>query len=301
MSHDTAKARVAYDELEKRFGRLGRLSAGLSILFWDMETMMPKGGALARAEHITAIKETIHELLSNAEVGELLECAADAELEAWQGANLREMQRNYDHQRAVPHQLVAEMTRATTACQMVWREARPANDFPRILPHLERVVDLCREKAAAKAGTLGLSPYDALLDEFEPGGRAEHIDRIFAQLAGFLPQLVDAVLAKQQAEQAPLKLQGPFGIAAQQALGQKMMRALGFDFERGRLDISAHPFCGGVPDDVRITTRYSEEDFTRGLMGVIHETGHALYEQGLPSSWRYLPVGEARGMAMHES
>ena len=156
-----------------------------------------------------------------------------------------------------------------------------------------------RESAAAKAEALSLSPYDALLDQYEPGGRAADIDRLFADLAGFLPALLAEILDKQGSP--PPALSGSFPQATQEALCRQIMQAVGFDFNHGRLDSSAHPFCGGTPDDVRITTRYDESDPSRALMGILHETGHGLYERGLPSEWAGQPVGLARGMSLHES
>jgi len=149
---------------------------------------------------------------------------------------------------------------------------------------------LIREAASAKAEVLGVDPYDALLDEWEPGGRAADIEPVFADLAAFLPGFLDQVLEVQARTSAPIRPDGPFPIDAQRALGVRLMEQLGFDFSHGRLDISLHPFCGGTPDDVRITTRYDEDDFTKALMGVLHETGHALYERGLPPAWRGQPV-----------
>jgi carboxypeptidase Taq len=154
---------------------------------------------------------------------------------------------------------------------------------------------------APSYAALDLSPYDALLDGYEPDGRSAEIDVIFDDLASFLPDFIEQALAHQAKLPAPQKPAGPFPIEAQRQLGLTLMKTLGFDFDRGRLDTSLHPFCGGIPDDVRITTRYNENDFMPALMGVIHETGHALYEQGLPSAWRHQPVGQARGMSVHES
>ena len=137
-----------------------------------------------------------------------------------------------------------------------------------------------------------------MLDGYEPGLRMAQIDALLAPLAAFLPDFFERVLARQR---APLPLEGPFAVARQMALGRRLMAQLGFDFERGRLDESAHPFCGGVPDDIRMTARYEEADITSGLMAILHETGHALYSAGLPRAWRHQPVGEARGMVVHES
>ena len=158
-----------------------------------------------------------------------------------------------------------------------------------------------REIAATKAEQLGTSPYEALLDQYEPGGSVETIDRLFGELGAFLPDLLEAVLSRQAALPPMPTPSGPFPVELQRRVGMQLMERIGFDFGHGRLDVSAHPFCGGVPDDVRITTRYDENNFARALMGVLHETGHALYQRGLPEKWRLQPVGRARGMAVHES
>jgi carboxypeptidase Taq len=153
----------------------------------------------------------------------------------------------------------------------------------------------------AKAAALGLSLYDALLDEYEPGGRCHRIDALFAELAAFLPAMLQQVMDRQRASGEPLPLDGPFPVEAQRQLGVEMACTLASTSSHGRIDVSAHPFTGGTADDVRITTRYDERDFARALMGVLHETGHALYEAGLPRDWRRQPVGNARGMVLHES
>ena len=179
--------------------------------------------------------------------------------------------------------------------------AKADDDFAAVLPKLADLLALVRETAAAKAERLGLSPYDALLDEYEPDGRADEIDGVFADLARFLPDFLPRVIERQARAPAPLEPGGPFPIDKQRAVAVRLMERLGFDFHHGRLDVSLHPFCGGTPDDVRITTRYDEADFRSALMGVMHETGHALYERGLPAAWRGQPVGDARGMVLHES
>jgi carboxypeptidase Taq len=148
---------------------------------------------------------------------------------------------------------------------------------------------------------LGCSPYEALLDQFQRGTKKSEIDTLFADLGEFLPGFMAEALEHQRSRGAALPLKGPFATEAQRELGLKLMRAVGFDFERGRLDVSLHPFCGGSTDDVRITTRYDENDFAQALMGVMHETGHALYEQGRPAAWKHQPVGATSDLAIHES
>jgi carboxypeptidase Taq len=184
---------------------------------------------------------------------------------------------------------------------MAWREARKNKDFTSLLPTLSEVLAVMRRVGEAKAAALGTSLYDALLDEFEPGGRSARIDVLFAELRGFLPDLLGRVMEHQGRAPKPLVLDGPFPVAQQRKLGEELIRLIGFDFSHGRLDVSEHPFTGGTADDVRITTRYDETDFARALMGVLHETGHGLYEAGLPRDWRRQPVGNARGMVLHES
>ena len=299
----SSNAASAYAALEKRFRRLNLVRDAAGLLQWDMAAMMPKGGAGVRGEQLATLKVIIHEQMTDPAMGDLFAAANEAApaLDDWRRANLREMRRGWVHATAVPADLVEALSKAVSDCEMRWRDARPANDFKGLLPSMRRVLDLTREVARVKAQLLKVSPYDALLDEYEPGGTSAEVDAVFDDLARFLPGFIDAVLAKQAKEPAALPVPGPFPAEKQRALALKLMAQLGFDFDHGRLDTSHHPFCGGVPDDVRLTTRWDEGDFLSGLMGVLHETGHALYERGLPKDWRHQPVGEARGMSFHES
>ncbi|TCS62650.1 carboxypeptidase M32 [Varunaivibrio sulfuroxidans] len=294
--------KTPYRDLEARFARLDALEGASAMLHWDMSAMMPAGGAESRAEQLAVLKTLGHAMLCAPEMADLLGAAAtQSDLDPWQRANITEMRRRWVHATAIDDTLVEALSRACSACETVWRGARAENDFARVLPFMKEVLALTREVGAAKAEKLGVSVYDALLDEYEPDGRAHDIDAIFADLEAFLPDFLSDVMDVQARKPAPLPLDGPFPIDRQRGLGLSIMKSLGFDFEHGRLDVSLHPFCGGVPDDVRITTRYSEDDFASSLMGVIHETGHALYERGLPTQWSRQPVGKARGMSLHES
>ncbi|MCW5700327.1 MAG: carboxypeptidase M32 [Rhodospirillales bacterium] len=293
---------TAYAQLEELFGKVQALGDAEGMLHWDLATMMPKGGAEARAEQLAVLATVRHSMLAAPETGEWLAAAdGDDTLDAWRAANLREMRRKWTHATALSENQVERLSRATSACEAAWRDARADDDFPTVLPKLETVLSLVRETAEAKAQALSLSPYDALLDAYEPDGRAQDIDRVFGELEAFLPDFLGQVLERQAQQAAIVAPEGPFPIDSQRALAVRLMGMLGFDFDHGRLDVSLHPFCGGVPDDVRITTRYDEGHFASALMGVLHETGHALYERGLPPAWRRQPVGEARGMALHES
>lgn len=292
----------AYQTLHDRFARLGALSEAVGILHWDAATTMPAGGAAARGEQLATLKVVLHEGLTDPALSDLLdEADGQNDLDAWQRANIAEMRREVAHATAVPADLVAAISKACSECEMLWRKARPANDFAAILPHFERVLSLTREAAAAKAAALDKSPYDALLDSYEPGASTTTIDHLFAELAAVLPDMIDQALSQQASRPAPLPPAGPFAIPAQRTLGHDLMARLGFDFDHGRLDVSAHPFTGGTSSDVRVTTRYDESDFRQALMAVLHECGHGLYELGLPVKWARQPVGAARGMSLHES
>ncbi len=290
---------TAYSELERRFARMSHLGDAMALIGWDTQTMMPEGAAPARARMMASLRTQLHEMLTDPPVKGLLGAAEGESLDEWRHANLREMRRDWVHASALPASLVEAHSRACSACEQEWRQARPAADFARVRAPLAEVLRLTREIAKIKGQALGCAPYDALLDQYEPDSRAQRIDALFADLGAFLPGFLAEVTRRQPAAKSgPL---GPFPIQSQRALGLAMMEVLGFDFHFGRLDESRHPFSSGAPDDARITTRYDEADFMRSLMGVLHETGHALYELGLPKDWRGQPVGRARGMGVHES
>jgi carboxypeptidase Taq len=294
---------TAYRQLETRFRRIGAIEEAIAVLHWDAAAMMPAGGARDRTEQLATLRVIAHEQLTAPELDDLLvEAKREGNaLDEWQRANLREIARRRGHAAALPGALVEAESRACSECEAVWRTSRSQNDFAAVLPLLGRVLRLQREIAAIKGDHLGMSPYEALLDQYEPGGSVATIDRLFDEIAAFLPDLLEAALIRQAALPLPPAPPGPFPVELQRRVGMRLMERIGFDFAHGRLDISAHPFCGGTPDDVRITTRYDESDFARALMGVLHETGHALYQRGLPAEWRLQPVGRARGMAVHES
>jgi carboxypeptidase Taq len=294
---------TAYQQLETRFRRLGALEEALGVLNWDSAVMMPPGGAATRAEQIATLSLVVHQQLAAPEIDDLLAAAENdaPALDLWQRANLREMRRRHAHAAALPADLAEAVARISAECETVWRRARPADDFAAVQPWLDKMLRLQREVADAKAAYLGVTPFEALLDRYEPGGSVATIDRLFGELSGFLPALIEAVIERQATMPPPAEPSGRFPVAAQRAAALRLMAALGFDFDHGRLDVSAHPFSSGAPDDVRITTRYDERDFSKALMGVLHETGHALYKRNLPARWRLQPVGAARGMAIHES
>ena len=294
---------TAYEALKSRFQRLSAIGGAQAMLSWDRSTMMPEGGSAARAEQQATLSLIAHEIMTAPEVTDLLTSAHESAeaLPAWDRANLNEMSRVHAHATATPTDLVSKLSHQRSSTEMIWRKARAANDFAMLAPELEKLLGLVREQAAAKADALGLTPYDALLDSYDPDRRSADIDILFTELEIFLPDLLQQVMEKQASAPRPLPVTGSFPVAHQEKLGREVMSILGFDFHHGRLDVSLHPFTGGVPDDSRITTRYDESDFVESLMAVIHETGHSLYERGLPPEWRNQPVGRSRGMTIHES
>jgi carboxypeptidase Taq len=289
-------------QLEQEWRRLHAFHGALALLRWDAAVMMPRGSADVRGEQLAALETEHHALLTTPRITRLLDRAqANAQaLEDWQVANLREMRRQRDHAIATPVSLISRLARATSRAEVYWAEARRQNSFELFAPHLEEVVQLVRDKAALLGQALGLPPYYALVDEFSPGISTADIDAIFKALSRRLPGLIREVLA-QQSERPMLPISGKFTAAKQRALVVEVMRAIGFPFDRGRLDESEHPFTEGVPGDIRITTRFDAADLFTGLFGAMHETGHAMYDLGLPQEWRDQPVGRDRGMALEES
>jgi len=292
---------TAYERLEAQFKELSILYQVSTILHWDAAVIMPPGGADARAEQMAAMAALQHERLTDPMIGDLLDQAENDTLDGWQQANLREMRRNYLRSVSVPADLVNALSRAASACEHKWRVAKKNDDFSSVLPLLQTLVDLTREEAEAIGEALGVTPYDALLDGFEPDARIADIEPVFDAYAAFLPDILEDILERQSALGTPSEPKVRFPVGKQKDLVRQLAETVGFEFDRGRMDVSAHPFSTGYAGDRRITTGYNEDDPGYAIMAVLHETGHSIYEQNLPADWRYQPVGQARGMQLHES
>lgn len=293
-------AHPQYDALTQRFTRIHRFGHLQNIAHWDQQANMPPQGNEARSAALAEMAGLIHRLRTEPALGQALDAAGSEALDAAQQANLREMRRQWDASTALPESLVERRSLATSCCEHAWRSQRPANDWSGFLPNLKEVLAISREVALRLSERSGLGPYDALMDQYEPGMTTAKVREVFGELRGWLPGLIRRVSEK-QARELVLQPHGPFPVAAQRALCERVMALLNFDFAAGRLDVSAHPFSGGVPEDVRLTTRFREDDFLQSLMGTIHETGHGRYEQNLPRALLGQPVAEARSMALHES
>lgn len=294
---------TAYDRLTARFARIATIGEASAVLGWDAAAMMPSGGAAARGDQLAVLAGLAHAMLTTRDVADALaEAEADGpDEDPWRAANLELMRHAHTRATAMPAALVEAQARANSACEKVWREARRTSDFARVRPHLEEVLRLVREAATCLAPALGLSPYDALMDGFQRGIGAADVVPIFHEYESFLHTALPQVEERQARRGTPVRPAGPFPVDIQEALCRRLAERLGLDFAHARLDRSAHPFSGGTSSDVRITTRYDEADFTQAVLAVVHETGHALYERGLPEAYARQPVGEAAGMAAHES
>ena len=293
-------ATPTYDALTTHYTRLHRLQHLASIAGWDQAANMPPKGNEARAAALAELAALMHDMRTDAALSDRIARAEQEPLDDHQRANLREIRRDWYCATALPTELIERRQMATSRCEHAWRTLRPANDWAGFLPLWKPVVAIAREEAELLAQQSGLTRYDALMDRFEPGMTSTKVDEVFGQVRQWLPGLIERVIDK-QAREPVIALQGPFAIDAQQALCRQMVQRLGFDFDAGRLDTSTHPFSGGVPEDVRLTTRYREDEFLSALMGTVHETGHGRYEQNRPREWLGQPISESRSMAIHES
>jgi carboxypeptidase Taq len=295
--------REAYEELRTRSRARAVLASCAAVLGWDEQTYMPPRGAALRGEQLAALAGLVHERATDPRVGELLARGEGSDLargDAPEAADLREWRRDFDRQTKLPRALVESLARATSAAQAEWVAARAARDFGRFRPHLQTILDLKRQEAAClHAGDGPL--YDALLDEYEPGATSTALAGLFATLKAELVPLVAAIgEAPRRPDRALLTRSYP--VERQRVFGEAVAAAFGFDFGAGRLDPTAHPFCTGIgPGDCRITTRYDEHDFGGAFFGILHETGHGLYEQGLDPEAHGTPRGEAVSLGVHES
>ncbi|MDZ4832068.1 MAG: carboxypeptidase M32 [Phycisphaerae bacterium] len=296
-----------YQQLVDRARESSLLSSTGAILGWDQETMMPDGGLDLRSKQLAQLARMAHELTTDPRVGEwLAACEADAGLTrdptSVTAVNVREIRRSYDRATKLPSSLVEEFAQVTSIAQHEWAEARKANDFARFRPHLERIVGLLRKRAECFGwNRSGGEAWDALADEYEPGSTAKDVEAVFVPLRERLARLVSELLTKGKAPPSAFN-ESPVPIEHQERFAKMVTERLGFDFKRGRLDCSTHPFCGGSHcNDVRMTSRYSERCVNDGLGSAMHETGHGMYEQGLLYEHVGTPMGEAISLGIHES
>jgi len=290
----------AYIKLKKIFREASLSSDIAGILHWDMSTMMPPKSRNQRAEQLAYLSKLSHDKVSSNEVRDLIFEAKSEELNQNDLHNLREIERQHKLTSSVPSDLVQKISRTSAKCEGEWQEAKKNSNFNLIKNSLDELINLTKEEADILGKEFNLSPYEALVNKFEPGSNTKLIANVFDDLQKFLIPLIDTIIEKQKSQKI-LPIQNKINEIQQKDIAEYIMNIIGFDFKRGRLDKSVHPFCGGSTNDVRITTRYNEDNPFSSLDGVMHETGHALYELNLPEKWNHQPVGKSRGMVMHES
>ncbi|MDP8926148.1 MAG: carboxypeptidase M32 [Actinomycetota bacterium] len=292
------ECQTAYERLKDRLAAVRDLRSARSLLFWDQQTYMPAGGVAGRAEQMATLSRLGHEMLANAETGRLLS-SSWPDHSSEEGALVRRAQRDYERATKLPSSLVAQITRTTTIAERVWVEARAKSDWSLFAPRLSEILTLKRE--AAELLDYDDHPYDALLEGYEPGAKKARIEAMFEELKKGIVPLIRAVVERGDGDRAT-PLYGAFGEAEQEKFGRAVVTDFGYDWERGRQDRSVHPFCINFgPGDVRITTRFNKGWLASALFGTFHESGHALYEQGVNPAYSRTPLGGGTSMGVHES
>ena len=294
----------AYDELISRTKKVATLESIGGVLGWEERTYMPRGGAGHRANQLGLVAGLMHEWLVDPRIGELLSTVEASDLvkdpDTIEAANTREIRHRYDRKTKLPKELVEEIAKTTSLAQGEWEKARAKVDFKAFLPWLEKVVDLTKQ--AAECYGYEDDIYDALLDDYEPGMKTAEVTRVFD---AFLPELVELNQKIAGASKKPdvSIVRRTYDKELQRIFGESIAGAMGFDFNRGRLDVTTHPFCSGLgPGDTRITTRYNPHRLNDALFGIMHEAGHGLYEMGLDKEKHFgEPVGETFSLSLHES
>lgn len=288
----------AYRILEQRFNEKNTLEHIIALIDLDGQLNAPASAANGRGEQKTLLELKIHAILTLPDWGEIFDkLDAAADLDVWQNANVRKAREEVEEASVLPAELVEQLAKARNDSVAVWFKARKENDFDAFRPHLERLVDLQRQAAVLKNPQ---NPYDAMLDSYESGMTQDFINPLFDDLKTFLPDFIDKV--RSRAPQKTAEYENARPVSEQIAFCKELMKRMGFDFNRGRLDVSTTAFCTTLgKDDIRIVSHFSQQNPMEGIAAVMHETGHALYEMNLPYAYMNQPVGQQRGMAMHES
>ena len=300
----TTTSIAPYDSLLELGRETGVLRSINGLLSWDQETTMPVGGGVHRATQLSLLARMAHERLASEEMGTLIaacEDGMDVDADTIEAANVRNWRRDHDRAVKLPASLVEEQASVASTAQHEWAAARKDNDFKRFLPWLEKTVGLARRQAECYGWADGGEPWDALAEDYEPGCTAAGVAEVFGPLRDRLKILLDRIMGSDRSPDHRLD-----GIElpedAQMAFAREVAEALGFDFERGRLDRSVHPFCGGSHcDDVRMTTRFHPAMVTDALSSTMHEAGHGMYEQGLSFEHIGTPCGSSVSLGIHES
>lgn len=295
------KQKDDYKELESRFDEMNRLGYMSALIGWDARVCAPANAEEEQGEQMAYLSMKQHEIITRSDWKELFDrLEKRTDLNDWQQANVREAKKEWIRETALPESLVEQSAKTANAGQNAWMKAKAESDFKSFAPHLQKLVAVARETAAAISAKTGQKPYDALLDMYQPGMTSDKLDVLFDDLKAFLPDFIKQAQKEHQNDPEPFKDEYP--LEKQTEFAKRLMKTMGFDFNRGRLDMSSSAFqttCG--KDDMRVVGRYDLDDPLRSVSAVMHETGHGMYEQGLPKEYMLQPVGKPRGMALHES
>ncbi|MEO0452888.1 MAG: carboxypeptidase M32 [Verrucomicrobiota bacterium] len=288
----------AYGQIGELAKEVSLLSSMGSLLSWDQEIFLPKHGLPFRAEQQAYLSGTSHRLWTDPKTGEMIEEAlSQVDHGSDEEVNLVRWKRDFERASCLPVELVEKSAREEAKAHEAWKSAREANQFSMFSESLETLIEIAKEKA--NHWGYEDSPYDALLEIYEPGLKVRDLNPLFGQVASELTSICEKAFRQEQPEPLP---PGPYPLEKQKELNRKVAEAVGFDFERGRMDVSVHPFSSGMgPHDNRITTRYDEADFTSSLSAILHEAGHGMYEQGLNPDAFATPLGESVSLGIHES
>lgn len=299
---ESMRADQAYEELVRRAREETILTSCEALLEWDEETYMPSGGVDNRSEQMALLAGLLHDRGSDPRLGELLATVEGSPLVADPlspvAVNVRELRREYDREVRLPRRLVEQVARTTALAQKAWARARAHSDFAAFAPWLEKIVELKRAEAEC-VGYAG-EPYDALLEDYEPGMTTRNLTRLFTALRRELVALSERII---ESGRAPRRWpRRTFALNRQRSFGESVAQAVGFDRERGRFDLGVHPCCTGIgPGDCRIILRFEPTNFAEGLLTILHEVGHAFYEQGLSHAHYGTPMGEPASVGMDEA
>ncbi len=279
------------------FGEIHNIFEVLQILDWDQQVYMPKGGSEQRAESFSTLSKIIHEKITSEKTGEIIYAFEKLAETDWDRAHIREAKRSYEKQKKIPTQLIQERAKVASITQSVWEEAKPKSDYKTFLPHLKKVVDVLKE--ISRCGD-EQNPYDFLLDDYEPYITTKILDPLFENLKNELKILIQKYKVK-NLEESLKPIKRNVSKENQEKIGIFLLNEIGFDFDRGRVDVSVHPFTSGTMNDVRVTTRYSDDFLPASLFSILHEGGHAIYEQNLDKENFKYPAGESCSLGIHES
>lgn len=291
---------LAYKKLKKIFYEHSLINDIDSLLQWDLSTYMPENSRNQRAKQLCFLNNLKIDLFSSSSVKKLFHDVEEKLLSSDDKANFKEMKKEFTYFTVLPQKIIEKKTLLSSSCEGLWRKAKQKNDFGIVKNEFSRLVSIVREEGKILSESLSCSPYDALIKNFENSYSSSEISRLFNNLLPFINKTYQQIIKKQK-KQKIIPILKNLSKDQQLHIAKIFMKKIGFNFKKGRIDLSLHPFCGGGTDDIRITTRINEYDSFSAFEAVMHETGHALYEQGLPIKLKNQPAGKSGGMALHES